>query len=89
MADVEYGNADFTAAVSHLRSAGGSPSDAFCAAFGVAGSAAVEAALGDVDAVVRSAMGALAEAGLQLATDTAKIHSELQHLDAGLAGASE
>lgn len=87
MTDVEYENADFAEAVSQVQDAGDPPSDGFCPAYAVVGSATVEAALAEVDAVVRTAMTALASVGDQLARDTATIHAEWQALDAALGGA--
>ncbi|MDE0545172.1 hypothetical protein [Microbacterium sp. C7(2022)] len=89
MADVEFRHSDFIDAVAHLRESGAAHEEAFCPAFGVLGSARVEAALVDVDGVVRAAMAALAERGDQLAVSAAVVHSELKRLDSSMAGAAE
>ena len=87
MADVEYSDSDLTEAVSHLRDAGAAAVDAFCVAFGALGSTVVEAALGDVDALVRQAMAALAGVGGDLSIDVGMVHTELRELDVRMAGA--
>ena len=65
MADVEFENSDFAEAILHLQKAGDTAADGFCPAFGVLGSPVVESALGDADAIIRHAMGALAGVGRQ------------------------
>ncbi|GAA5033881.1 hypothetical protein ACFQRL_15310 [Microbacterium fluvii] len=86
MADIEYANADFDAAVTCLTQAGESVFEAFCPAFSVLGSSVVESALVGVDAVVKAAMTSLAGAATELATDTTTVHDELRRTDAALAG---
>jgi hypothetical protein len=88
MADVEFADSDFADAVLSLQKAGDAPVDGFCPAFGVLGSPVVESALGDVDAVIRHAMSALAGVGHDLSVDVDTVHTELRALDAQLAGAS-
>ena len=87
MADVEFADSDFAEAVLNLTKAGDAPADGFCPAFGVLGSPIVESALGDVDAIVRQAMSALAGVGDDLSRDVDTVHTELRALDAQLAGA--
>ena len=88
MADVEFRDSDFAEAVLNLQKAGDAPADGFCPAFGALGSSVVESALGDVDAVIRHAMSALAGVGHDLSVDVGTVHTELRALDAQLAGAS-
>ncbi|HEY9308626.1 MAG TPA: hypothetical protein VIP82_12575 [Microbacterium sp.] len=87
MADVEFADSDFAEAVLNLQEAGDAPADGFCPAFGALGSPVVESALGDVDAVIRHAMSALAGVGHDLSVDVDTVHTELRALDAQLAGA--
>lgn len=87
MADIEFSDSDFTEAVAHLLDAGAASVDAFCVAFGALGSTVVESALGDVDALVRQAMAALAGVGGDLSIDVGTVHTELRELDAQMAGA--
>ncbi len=88
MADVEFADSDFAEAVLSLQKAGDAPAEGYCPAFGVLGSPVVESALGDVDAIVRQAMSALAGVGHDLSVDVGAVHTELRALDAQLAGAS-
>lgn len=86
MADVEFSDSDFAEAVTQLSQAADAPADAVCLSFGVLGSGTVESALGEVDAVVRQAMTALAAAAGDLSADVDTVHRELRALDAQLAG---
>lgn len=86
MPDVQYSDSDFTTAVTELRAAAARAADGARPDNAVVKSDVVEAALGDVDELVRAAMDALSEAGDELATDTGVVHSELQRTDAELAG---
>lgn len=86
MADIEYADSDFTAAISCLTQAGDAVADGFCPAFSVLGSSIVESALADVDTVVRATMTSLGGAGRQLAADATTVHEELRRTDAALAG---
>lgn len=87
MADVEFEDSDFAAATSHLTQAGVAPVAPFCPSFAAVGSGVVASAVGDVDALIRQAMSALAGVAAELSADVDTVHTELRALDARMAGA--
>lgn len=87
MADVEFADSDLAVATSHLAQAGVAPGDPFCPWVGAVGSDVVASAIGDVDALVRQAMTALAGVAAELSADVHTVHTELRALDARMAGA--